>query len=261
MDEKHERRLRRSAVSLRGLGWPLRAIGARLRRSPEWVAKWVRRFERQGSAGLSSRSRRPRHRPTATPAWVRQQVLRLRRRLERAPVGLIGAPPLQRAWRQERLPGAGPSRATIKRILQRAGRTRAAAHAGLSVARAGLDRTLPGGQRGQANDQRRQGQPGRAPARARGLGRAGDPGLCAAQPRCRLQRRLPGPARDGAIRAPGPVRRRRTDRLARGEAERNGAIERFNRLWNTAFYNRRRFRSPAHVQAASPAFEAWYMHD
>lgn len=123
MDEKKERQLRHRAVRLHGSGHSLRAIGPRLNRSPEWVAKWVYRFDKRGSTGLRSRSRRPRRQPTRTPAWVRRQVLRLRRKLERAPIGPISARGIQRAWRKECLPAPRPSLTTIKRILRAAGVT------------------------------------------------------------------------------------------------------------------------------------------
>jgi len=127
MDENHERRLRRRAVQLRGLDPSLRAIGTRLKRGAQWVAKWVQRCTRRGPAGLRSCSRQPPSAATALPAWVRCQVRRLRRALAWAPIGLIGAPAIQRAWRKQRLPVPLPSAATIKRILQRSGRTRATA--------------------------------------------------------------------------------------------------------------------------------------
>ena len=43
------------------------------------------------------------------------------------------------------------------------------------------------------------------------------------------------------------------------EPERNGDVEQLNGLWGHAFFERRHFRSPAHVARASPAFVAWYL--
>ena len=43
------------------------------------------------------------------------------------------------------------------------------------------------------------------------------------------------------------------------EPERNGTVEQLNRLWSCAFFNKRRFRSPAQVRRASPTFVRWYM--
>lgn len=43
------------------------------------------------------------------------------------------------------------------------------------------------------------------------------------------------------------------------EPERNGVVEQLNRLWSCAFFEKRRFRSPAHVGRASPPFVYWYM--
>ena len=43
------------------------------------------------------------------------------------------------------------------------------------------------------------------------------------------------------------------------EPERIGDIERLNRLWNHAFFDRRHFCSVAHVQRTSPEFVQWYL--
>jgi hypothetical protein len=43
-----------------------------------------------------------------------------------------------------------------------------------------------------------------------------------------------------------------------GEAKRNGVVERLNGVWSQSFWKRRHFRSVAHVQRASPAFVRWY---
>lgn len=44
------------------------------------------------------------------------------------------------------------------------------------------------------------------------------------------------------------------------EPKRNGVIENLNGLWSQTFWGRRRFRSLAHVQRASPEFTTWYEH-
>src|SRR5262249_32872307 len=43
------------------------------------------------------------------------------------------------------------------------------------------------------------------------------------------------------------------------EPERNGDVEQLNHLWSHAFFEKRHFRSPAHVARASPAFVVWYL--
>ena len=287
MDENHERRLRRRAVRLHGLGQSLRAIGRRLERSAQWVAKWVQRFTRRGPAGLRSRSRRPPSAATALPAWVRRQVLRLRRALERAPIGLIGAPAIQRAWRKERLPAPPPSVATIKRILQRSGRTRAAAAGPAAYfpapqptpsyplqAMDWTERYLVGGVKVYAfhtlDLANRAAKQTISPNKASGTVR---------QHTLASWQTLGIPAflqldNDGVFNGGYKVKRviGQFVRLCLyvgveliflpvAEPERNGLIESFNHLWSKAFYDRRRFRTLARVQASSGEFESWYMHD
>jgi hypothetical protein len=92
-------------------------------RSRQWLWKCRQRFREQLGAGLSSRSRRPRRSPTVYPAALRQVVVRVRRRLKRARVGLIGAATIQRELRRMKVMRPVPSTSTIQRILQRAGLT------------------------------------------------------------------------------------------------------------------------------------------
>jgi hypothetical protein len=121
MDEKTERRLRRKAVRWLCLGRKPGAVAKRLRRSRTWVAKWRTRFGEQGTAGLRSHSRQPQTRPHAWPRGMVRLIVQTRKRLCRAPLGLIGA----RAIRHELkllLPRRPlPSGATIYRVLQQTG--------------------------------------------------------------------------------------------------------------------------------------------
>ena len=119
MDEQHERQLRRKAIRLSLRGLPVTKILRAVQRSKAWFSKWAQRFNRFGTAGLKSRSRRPHHYPTAAaPALVRA-IVRTRRRLVRQRVGLIGPLAIQREF--ERLGGGVPSLTTIKRVLQQHG--------------------------------------------------------------------------------------------------------------------------------------------
>ena len=111
MDEQHERQLRRKAIRLSLRGLPVTKILRAVQRSKAWFSKWAQRFNRFGTAGLKSRSRRPHHYPTAAaPALVRA-IVRTRRRLVGQRVGLIGPLAIQREF--ERLGGGVPSLTTI----------------------------------------------------------------------------------------------------------------------------------------------------
>jgi transposase-like protein len=98
------------------------AICQRLHRSRQWLAKWVRRFQRGGRAALVDRSRRP-HRLRAPTALARVQgILALRRELEthrtrRTRFRGVGANEIQDLLQLERR--RVPSLSTIERILRR----------------------------------------------------------------------------------------------------------------------------------------------
>ena len=81
------------------------------------LSKWQKRFERQGAAGLRSRSRKPHHTPSACSPRLVRLIVQTRRRLVKQKVGLIGARAIQRELRQVLGPQT-PSVATINRILQ-----------------------------------------------------------------------------------------------------------------------------------------------
>ena len=78
--------------------------------------KWLRRYQQDGSAGLSDQSRRPRHMPTRTTAAIEQQVLAVR---DRHPAW--GGRKL-RHWLLARGLTEVPSASTITAILRRHGR-------------------------------------------------------------------------------------------------------------------------------------------
>ncbi len=119
MDDQHELQLRRKALRLRLSGRPLVQVLQIVHRSKAWFSKWAQRFDQLGTPGLKSRSRRPhRQPPVLTPPLVRT-IVRIRRRLVRQPVGLIGAMAIQREL--EQLGGCVPSLASIKRVLRQQG--------------------------------------------------------------------------------------------------------------------------------------------
>jgi putative transposase len=117
MDEKQELQLRRQAIRLWLKGLSPSNILKKIRRSRFWLNKWQKRFDRQGSAGLHSQSRKPHHTPTAYAPRIGRLIIQTRRRLVKRKVGLIGV----RAIRRELYKTLGrhtPSLTTIKRVLQ-----------------------------------------------------------------------------------------------------------------------------------------------
>ena len=73
--------------------------------------KWVERYRTEGFEGLSDRSHRPKHCPHATPSWVEERIVQLRKHRG------WGAKKLGKLLRDEN--GWSPSRDTIHRILLR----------------------------------------------------------------------------------------------------------------------------------------------
>jgi transposase InsO family protein len=90
-------------------GLTLKLAAASFNVSAKTAAKWVRRLREAGSAGLSDHSSRPHRCPRSTPTPLREKVLALRRLRYN---GLRIAMTL------------GISRATVSRILRRAGMNR-----------------------------------------------------------------------------------------------------------------------------------------
>ena len=90
-------------------GCTLKAAAAAFNVSAKTAAKWVRRYREQGTSGLRDRSSRPHRSPRSTSSSLVEKVLVLRRRRHHG--GRIAL-------------ALGLSRATVSRILRRAGLNR-----------------------------------------------------------------------------------------------------------------------------------------
>lgn len=86
-----------------GEGQPARAVAQQMGVDAKTVAKWVKRFEAQGPAGLQDRSSRPRRLRNPTPDAVAEQIINLRR---------------QRLCGRQIAKETGVSPATVSRILR-----------------------------------------------------------------------------------------------------------------------------------------------
>jgi len=93
-------------------GEPIRSVAQRCRTDRKSVRKWVRRYRAEGESGLRDRSSRPHCSPRAIARGTAQRVVTLRRR--RWTMASIAAQ-------------LGISRATVSRVLARAGLSRLAA--------------------------------------------------------------------------------------------------------------------------------------
>jgi putative transposase len=117
MNEQHEYQLRRRAIRLTLQGHSRQAILARIGRSPAWLSKWLRRFDKLGWQGLRSRSRARLHHSARYSDHTRHLVVATRQRLRKRRVGLSGPQAIQDELRHSHLVKQVPSLATIKRIL------------------------------------------------------------------------------------------------------------------------------------------------
>ena len=114
-----KRKLVITAITQMGLS---QAEAARRYEVPEpTISRWMARYRAEGPAAFEPRSRRPKSNPAVTPPAVIEAILAERDRLT---VSGHDAGPETISWHLQQSGTAAPSRATIARILSRAGRVR-----------------------------------------------------------------------------------------------------------------------------------------
>ncbi len=123
MNEKKsdEIKYRRQAFKLFDKGKSTRHILHKIPRSRPWLFKWKRRFRARGWKALTGFSKAPHSSPQEYDPQIVMMVLRVRRRLERARVGMVGARAVFLELKRRRLCTDVPSVSTIKRWLRDAG--------------------------------------------------------------------------------------------------------------------------------------------
>ena len=122
-EDSDEIRDRRLAFRLFDKGKSPTQILRQIHRSSSWLFKWKQRFEQDGWAALDRASHAPQHSPQQYSADTVQLVVRIRRRLEKAAVGLIGPRAIQQDLRRHHRLRPLPSLATLKRWLRPLGPT------------------------------------------------------------------------------------------------------------------------------------------
>lgn len=114
-----KRKLVITAITQMGLS---QAEAARRYEVPEpTISRWMAHYRAEGPAAFEPRSRRPKSNPAATPPAVIEAILAERDRLT---VSGHDAGPETISWHLQQTRTTAPSRATIARILSRAGRVR-----------------------------------------------------------------------------------------------------------------------------------------
>ena len=125
MNEKnpHEIEYRHQAFKLFEKGKSVAHILKRIPRSRSWLFKWKERFERGGWQALDSLPKAPVNSPQEHSEETIELVLRVRERLEKSEIGLIGPHEIREEIKRNRLTESPPSLASIKRWLKQAGYT------------------------------------------------------------------------------------------------------------------------------------------
>lgn len=284
MDDHDDLRRRREAIRLWLRGTRSKDILERVGRSRAWWSKWRRRFQRLGVHGLGSRSRRPHRLARSCPPRIVRLIVQTRRRLVKAPVGLIGARAIRRELRRLRLGRQLPSLTTIKRVLATydllprhtdpasvyfphplttlTGRLHAmdwtcryledgprvfAFHT-LNLRTRACAQTI-------ATDKRTASVRTHVLHAWKTLGIPdylqldNDAAFCGGYKVARVFGQFVRLCLYVGI---------ELIFLPVAEPERNGDVEQLNHLWSYAFFEKRHFRAPAHVARASPAFVVWY---
>lgn len=285
MDDHDDLRRRREAIRLWLNGTRSKDILQRVGRSRAWWSKWRRRFKRFGVRGLTSQSRRPRRLTRACPPRIVRLIVQTRRRLVKQPVGLIGARAIRRELRQLGLGRQLPSLTTIKRVLaahallpERANQPSAyfphpvTTLSGRLHAMDWTCRFLEDGPQVYAfhtlnlrtracaqtiaTDKRTTTVQGHVLQAWKTLGIPdylqldNDAAFCGGYKVPRVFGQFVRLCLYFGV---------ELIFLPVAEPQRNGVVEQLNHLWSYAFFNKRRFCSPAHVSRASPTFVRWYM--
>lgn len=286
MDEKQERKLRRKAIGLALRGVSRQEILQHLERGHTWLHKWQTQFTRVGWEGLKSHPRRPQHLAGRYEARTRRMVGQARLRLCKRKVGLLGPKASRQELQTAHLLRRLPSLSTLRRIVHERGLIKTPRPAArrdfppptpsapyvrqamdwtaryleggakgfafhpLDLATRGLHQTIRADKTGPTvrphalNTWQTLGVPD-------GLQLDNDAAFCGGYkvPRVfgdfvRLWLYVGSAPRFLPVHAP----------------KRNGVIAKLNGLWSQTFGGRRRFRSLAHVQHASPECTTWYAH-
>ena len=111
---------RRQAFKLFEAKKSVAQILKRIPRSRSWLFKWKERFARDGWRALDSLSKAPANSPQQRSEDTVELVLRIRDRLEKSEIGLIGPRQIQTEIKRQHLTKSPPSLASIKRWLKQA---------------------------------------------------------------------------------------------------------------------------------------------
>ena len=114
-----EKELRRSAIDRYLGGEPPKSIYEDLGRTKQWFFKWLGRYQTGDPNWFSSKSKAPKRRPTEISQATRDQIIKVRMRLEREAFAQVGVSAIK--WELHKTGAPLPSDRTINRVLRQEG--------------------------------------------------------------------------------------------------------------------------------------------
>lgn len=114
-----EKELRRSAIERYLNGESPKSIYEDLDRTKQWFFKWLRRYQSGDPNWYASRSRAPKRKPKETSQATRDQIVQIRKRLQRQSFAQVGVSAIK--WELHKIGAPLPSDRTINRVLRQEG--------------------------------------------------------------------------------------------------------------------------------------------
>ena len=114
-----EKELRRCAIDRYLGGESPKSIYEDLGRTKQWFFKWLKRYQTGDPNWFSSKSKAPKHRPTEISQTTRDQIIKIRRQLQRQPFAQVGVSSIK--WELHKRGAPLPSDRTINRVLRQEG--------------------------------------------------------------------------------------------------------------------------------------------
>jgi hypothetical protein len=114
-----EEEIRRHAVNRYVNGETPKCIYEDLGRTKQWFFKWLKRYQSGDPNWYLSRSRAPQRKPREISKATREQVIKIRERLQRQSFAQVGVSAIK--WELQKIGASLPSDRSINRVLRQEG--------------------------------------------------------------------------------------------------------------------------------------------
>lgn len=114
-----EEEIRRHAVNRYVNGETPKCIYEDLGRTKQWFFKWLKRYQSGDPSWYLSRSRAPQRKPREISKATREQVIKIRERLQRQSFAQVGVSAIK--WELQKIGASLPSDRSINRVLRQEG--------------------------------------------------------------------------------------------------------------------------------------------